>query len=273
MRWNEAEVCGRLNCVPDWQGLLRMKSSSPSSNPRPSKLIAHLNSGDQDFKLRYFRLHGNLLFYFRVTPLDSASPSSKSVPGASEYNYESKDPLGLVVLENYHVQREGFESGSNHAFSVIFGGSLEIKRLTFLTETSRSVDQWIQALKKSSYEVLRNQLLELQIKILNKTGKDPLRGTGFENNPKFCLKPDKEDIDGVIEALDLLPNPPKPKPRKNKKKTSSNHGGFTSHVTENWESINRPEIVEERMTDLVENKKTNKPTFKSHVPEGNLINF
>ena len=124
-----------------------------------------------------------------------------------------------------------------------------------------------QALENCSYEYKREQLILLQIKLRNKTGVDPLRGTGFEHNPVYCInkKPAKE--------LTLLRGPPTPPYRKGKVQNSGVNGSpktstFTSHIAvgrQNWENFDESENRENR--GAVRKKSDPMPTFKSHLLE------
>ena len=94
-----------------------------------------------------------------------------------------------VAIHIFFVQlQEGFAE-SVHAFSLIFSNdSSPEKSHMFLGDSQRQVVQWISALKRSRYEFYRERLMTLQIRLMNRTGKDPLLGTGFENNPNFNSK-------------------------------------------------------------------------------------
>ena len=68
------------------------------------------------------------------------------------------------------------------------------------------------------YEALRSKLISLQTKICNRTGRDPLLGTGFDLNPIYnahlataaAAAAKVEFAGGETDAS------PRPKPRKNK---------------------------------------------------------
>ena len=55
-----------------------------------------------------------------------------------------------------------------------------ISKLTLVTHTLI-----VQALEGCSYQKQREELILLQIKLRNKTGVDPLRGTGLHHNPIY----------------------------------------------------------------------------------------
>ena len=126
MRFNTNEISRLSQEVPDWEGKLYylppektsqsslIKSGARSAAklgnglvksiagvgvtghvyPPPSSLkSSQINNGRE----RWFRIKANLLFYFRLTPEGRKPP----LPGT--------EPLGVFILEHFHVQKEGFE--------------------------------------------------------------------------------------------------------------------------------------------------------------------
>nr|ACO14834.1 Pleckstrin homology domain-containing family J member 1 [Caligus clemensi] len=153
MRWNSNEIQDLCLRVPDWEGRMSFKTVSASSSLGSS----HSESGG-GFKERYFKLKGNLLFYSR----------------------EGQGPLGLFVLENVvSVQREIKEASM---FAITFSDD---KKTLFWLSNNSSVDEWICALSKASYEYQRSLLADLRLRISQRTGKDPLSGTMFEKKQQF----------------------------------------------------------------------------------------
>jgi len=217
------------------------------------------------FKERYFKVIGNLLFCLRVTG--------------------EKDVVSVLVMERFTVQEESLGTQEVHAFSVIFNQEepSETKHV-FVADSHRSVVQWMEALRLASFEAQREKLILLQIKLRNKTGSDPLKGTALQFNPVYCCVPDQPtnttplppDFSRLCSMersqSDGAVNEPRPQPRKHKKNGISKSSNFVSHLgVENWETF---EDNAERC-DSPEGVNKNKPTFKSHldVPEGNLIKF
>lgn len=78
-------------------------------------------------------------------------------------------PSGLIILENCSVQPEG-NSGVPFAFSLSFRDEPD-KKMIFAGRSEDHVQQWINALKQSSYEYWRQQMILLQSKICFLTGK------------------------------------------------------------------------------------------------------
>ena len=66
------------------------------------------------------------------------------------------------------------------------------------------------------YEALRSKLISLQTKICNRTGRDPLLGTGFDLNPIYNARLATAAAAKVEFAGGETDASPRPKPRKNK---------------------------------------------------------
>jgi hypothetical protein len=267
MRWNEGEVSLLAQQTPSWEGKLTYVPPKNKTKSVVGGALSGIWSGtsgsSNDTRDRWFRLRTNSLFYFRLTSAQGRPPL-----GA--------EPLGVFILESFHVQPEGFETPN--AFSIIFAEDSNKKHL-FIAETERSAKQWEAALKDSSYERLRDRLINLQIILRQKTGCDPLRGTSFENNPLFspAAVATSFPIQGCgLEFADATSDgdaPPKPKPRKPKQKST-----FQSHVVENWES-HSPAAIRRHENDDDDDKaggepmKLRKASFQSHVPVANLLDL
>uniref|UniRef100_A0A2L2YFA4 Pleckstrin homology domain-containing family J member 1 n=1 Tax=Parasteatoda tepidariorum TaxID=114398 RepID=A0A2L2YFA4_PARTP len=106
------------------------------------------------YKERWFKLKGNLLFYFRL----------------NEYGgvYE-KEPVGVLVLEQCRIQSELYAEFTN-AFSITFINEHE-KRHFFGCQSQKQVEEWIGCLKSCSYEHQRSKLKELQEELKKRTGR------------------------------------------------------------------------------------------------------
>ncbi|XP_060565796.1 inositol polyphosphate-4-phosphatase type I A-like isoform X2 [Ruditapes philippinarum] len=149
------------------------------------------------FVERYFRLRGNLLFYFK------------------DKNFKH-DPQGVFVLERCTVELDVNEQ-QNFSFVIVFEGDDEI--YTFSAKTEEDRDGWIQALHVSSYECLKMQLQSLREQVQSKTGKDPMvhmmpSDTGMEFETQAGGSADDPAME-ISLAIDGLPNditglPPNP---------------------------------------------------------------
>ncbi|XP_070197959.1 inositol polyphosphate-4-phosphatase type I A-like isoform X1 [Littorina saxatilis] len=101
---------------------------------------------------RFFRLKGNLLFYFK--------------------NKETKlEPLGVLVIERCTVELDLEEEASN-SFVIVCEGEDNPFKFAAVSEEER--DSWIQALHMASYECLKMQLQSLREQVQAKTGRDPV---------------------------------------------------------------------------------------------------
>ena len=301
MRFNANELTRLAQELPDWEGKLYYiapeKNSQSSAIKSRAISAAKIGNGlvksiagvgvtgqvhppasslktsqSPNGKERWFRIKANLLFYFRLTP-EGRKPA---IPGT--------EPLGVFVLEHFHVQKEGFEeihdgvSGRNQ-FSLIFADEPD-KRHFFIAENQQRVLQWETALKQASYQRLRERLSDLQIKLRHKTGEDPLKGSTFQNNPLFSTKfnslPKTNPTDAQPQApyafsltvptkAQTMPTKIVPPPRSKKSKNKKNT--FQSHIVNDWESMS-PIVIADEATEeaFMEPVNDRAATFRSHIP-------
>jgi len=233
MKWNMAEMSSLLNQrSPDWEGklLYRPPKSSGSFGMEPI------------FKERYFKLLGNMLFCLRTSP---------------EGKYDStSEPVQVLVMEQFSMELE--DRQGCHCFAITFRGEDSNNKHVFIAGSHRTVTQWTEALHNCSYDLKRETLILLQIKLRNRSGVDPLRGTAFEYNPCYFLenKPAKDPT--------LLRDPGTPPQRKrnwSNKTGGSGKSGFTSHIgIENWERFDKEDSQKNQgqISSTV-------PTFLSHI--------
>merc|ERR1712179_402541 len=149
MRWNEKEILEFSKRIPIWEGKLKFSIGVVN--------LGTVTSLSSNSKERYFKLQGNCLFYHKTT----STNNKDDLFG---------DPIGLFILENFTVNHE-----SGRIFSLVFKPSINeehCQKVLFEAEHLRYVVQWIDAFKLASYEVLREKLIDLQIRIRDKTGKD-----------------------------------------------------------------------------------------------------
>ncbi|CAG7831781.1 unnamed protein product [Allacma fusca] len=93
------------------------------------------------FRDRFFKLVGNLLFYFRFNEM-----------GTVDY----KEPVGVIVLENYSVQPE-YDVDLSFAFGILFLDEPD-RRHIFTARTDKDVQLWINTLQTASYQHWSHQL-------------------------------------------------------------------------------------------------------------------
>jgi len=217
--------------APDWEGRLCYK-------PPKRDLLQPV------FKERYFKLIGNFLFCLRV---------------GTDNKGDNSDPVMMIVMEHFIIDKD--PSSDLHSFFVTFKGDENNnvdRRHCFVADSSRTVTQWIEALRDCSYEYKREQLVLLQIKLRDKTGLDPLRATAFQHNPVYSLANNKITCD--LSYVQGSPVPPK-RTVKLRKNSANSHSNFTSHIgIQSWERSDQPS------TSKNQRGVTRKPSFQSHLP-------
>lgn len=135
MRFNEKELISLAELAADKEGHLTVKVTGFREFP----------------KERWFKLRGNLLYYYRINEHGAV--------------YE-KEPAGLYVLENCRIQAEPYFDTS-YSFSLDDGD----KKHYFSASSHARCESWIECLKNASYEQKRMRLsaLEQEIKRLKST--------------------------------------------------------------------------------------------------------
>ncbi|KFM62662.1 Pleckstrin domain-containing family J member 1, partial [Stegodyphus mimosarum] len=159
MRFNEKEIASVATRPGDKEGRLFYKG--PGFR--------------EVFKERWFKLKGNLLFYFRLNE-----------HGAVFEN----EPIGVIVVEQCRIQPELYAELPN-AFSITFANELE-RRHYFGSHSPRQTEDWINALKVCSYEHQRSMLKQLQTTLLERTGSDPLASFSANLNEKSIEETDSD---------------------------------------------------------------------------------
>jgi hypothetical protein len=138
MRFNDKELTEYANGTGDKEGRMYHK---------------YIRDG---YKERWFKLKGNLLFYYRV----------------NEYGgIHSKEPVGLFVVEDCSIQTED-NSSLPFAFSITF--TCDPRKHYFGCSNQVTCDDWVKLLKAASYQTLKRKLYDMQTRLLNMTGVDPL---------------------------------------------------------------------------------------------------
>ncbi|XP_015585112.1 pleckstrin homology domain-containing family J member 1 [Cephus cinctus] len=139
MKFNEKELAEASSGPAELEGRLNHKRAHKSG-----------------FKERWFKLKGNLLFYFNTNEFGQI---------------DKRQPTGVIILENCNVNVD--TSDGVFAFSITFRDEHE-KRHVLSVRTESQVEQWVTALRQASYEYWRSKLIVLQERLCKKTGKDPL---------------------------------------------------------------------------------------------------
>jgi len=131
--------------------------------------IAQYRSADHEGRLlyrtskdsyrdRWFRLCGNLLFYFRTNEHGAVVDMS--------------DPVGVLVLAACNVQMEKY-GDRPFVFSVTFSGE-EGRKHFFSGQSQQQCMQWVEALRGCAHSKLQTRLDSLRLQIKERTGSDPL---------------------------------------------------------------------------------------------------
>ncbi|XP_004865941.1 pleckstrin homology domain-containing family J member 1 isoform X2 [Heterocephalus glaber] len=111
-------------------------------------------------KRRLVKLVVNFLFYFRT---------------------DEAEPLGALLLERCRVSQE--EPGG---FSISFIEDPE-RKYYFECCTQEQCQEWMEALRRASYEYMRCSLIFYRNEIQKMTGKDPLEQFGISEEARFQL--------------------------------------------------------------------------------------
>lgn len=152
MKFNERELAiWSTTLVADREGLLEKKGAGRG----------------QGYKQRWFRLKGNLLFYFRVDD-------------AGQWQ-ETGEPLGMIILERCRVDAYAHETRP-YTFALKFEND-DSRSYLLSASSQQELEGWIIAIKAASYEGLRTMLYKLQKKLMSLTGEDPLLDKGVSMAP------------------------------------------------------------------------------------------
>lgn len=131
-------------------------------------------------KRRLVKLVVNFLFYFRP---------------------DEAEPLGALLLERCRVAQE--EPGG---FSISFVEDLS-RKYHFECGSQEQCQEWMEALRRASYEYMRQSLVFYRNEIRKMTGKDPLEQFGISEEARFQLNSLPMDgrtacIGSQLDALD-----------------------------------------------------------------------
>jgi len=104
---------------------------------------------ESPFRERFFKLIGNLLFYYRI----------------SELSQIENEPMGVIILENYSVRPDA-SSNLPFAFEITFHDEPE-KHHIFTTRTEGDMNHWIKTLETSGYQYWKGRYDALSTKLNN----------------------------------------------------------------------------------------------------------
>uniref|UniRef100_A0A8C3HZS5 Pleckstrin homology domain-containing family J member 1 n=1 Tax=Chrysemys picta bellii TaxID=8478 RepID=A0A8C3HZS5_CHRPI len=111
-------------------------------------------------KKRLVKLVVNFLFYFRT---------------------DEAEPIGALLLEHCKITRE-----EENVFSISFIEEPD-RKYFFECDTEEQCQEWIEALRRASYEFMRRSLIFYRNEIQKMTGKDPLEQYGISEEARFQL--------------------------------------------------------------------------------------
>ena len=150
----------RLNerCVAEYS-----TSSAPTDKEGYLNKKGELNRG---YQRRWFILKGNLLYYFEKR--------------------SDKEPIGVIVLDNCHVELA--ESGEPYAFQITFGG--DGSRTYILgADTPKEMEAWMRAIAHSNYECLKMMVesFESTLQKLTSDENDMASASSSSSNPSSIV--------------------------------------------------------------------------------------
>jgi len=146
MKFNDRELASLAGQPADKEGRLNHKGTSHRDG----------------YREKWFKLKGNMLFYYRLNEYGAVPNQEK--------------PDGLFVIEHCRIQLEP-RADMPFVFSIIFPGDQE-KKHYFSGPTQRHCEQWVKTLRSASYESMRYHLQQLKLLLEKLTGKDPLKPYG-----------------------------------------------------------------------------------------------
>ncbi|XP_078369401.1 inositol polyphosphate-4-phosphatase type I A-like [Oculina patagonica] len=145
MRFNQKElafIATRTDIPFDKEGILWLKEKE-----------GHFWQRNEVYTERWFRLRGNLLFYFKTKD-------------------KTTDPAGAIVLERCRVLKDSSPQ-KKHGFTIVFDED-DTQRYHLNGKSTKDTEEWMEKIRNASYESLRNKLLSLRKQLMEITGKDPL---------------------------------------------------------------------------------------------------
>jgi len=143
MHLNDRDLAFLASGPADRDGRMYHKHLSPGS-------VANHREG---YKERWFKLKGNLLFYYKVNEYGGVC---------------AKEPSGVFILEDCIVKTED-EATLPFAFSITFLSEPERKHI-FSSSNQKVCDEWVQLLEQCGYERLRKKVIDMTKQMKDQTG-------------------------------------------------------------------------------------------------------
>ncbi|XP_017594615.1 PREDICTED: pleckstrin homology domain-containing family J member 1, partial [Corvus brachyrhynchos] len=142
------------------QGLCHPEVAQRLCHPEATQTLCHPEAAVWVLKKRLVKLVVNFLFYFRT---------------------DEAEPIGALLLERCKITKE-----EENVFSISFIEEPE-RKYCFECATEEQCQEWVEALKRASYEFLRRSLIFYRNEIQKMTGKDPLEQYGISEEARFQL--------------------------------------------------------------------------------------
>ncbi|XP_009327360.1 PREDICTED: pleckstrin homology domain-containing family J member 1 [Pygoscelis adeliae] len=148
-----------------WRNFRRSRSCATDPRRIPPPHVAQLQTEQvlchgPLLKKRLVKLVVNFLFYFRT---------------------DEAEPIGALLLEHCRITKE-----EENVFSISFIEEPE-RKYCFECDSEEQCQEWIEALKRASYEFMRRSLIFYRNEIQKMTGKDPLEQYGISEEARFQL--------------------------------------------------------------------------------------
>ncbi|XP_007489381.1 pleckstrin homology domain-containing family J member 1 isoform X2 [Monodelphis domestica] len=149
-------------------------------------------------KRRLVKLVVNFLFYFRTDEAElepervsdqlpvtwtRSEPSWNLFESQTQYSSLCLQPIGALLLEHCRIAKE-----EPSGFSISFTEEPD-RKYYFECSSEEQCQEWIDALRRASYEFMRRSLIFYRNEIQKMTGKDPLEQYGISEEARFQLNP------------------------------------------------------------------------------------
>lgn len=136
-----------------------LRHTAQSRLPDREGRLLYRSPSKGTYRERWFRLHGNLLFYFRTNDYGAVS--------------SDHDPVGVFVLANFTVEMVQV-ADRPFVFAITFEGE-EGRKHYFSGQLMQQCLDWIGALQRNSYDALRTKYESLRKEVHRLKGKDPVK--------------------------------------------------------------------------------------------------
>ncbi|XP_056678191.1 pleckstrin homology domain-containing family J member 1 isoform X1 [Monodelphis domestica] len=112
-----------------------------------------------------------------------SEPSWNLFESQTQYSSLCLQPIGALLLEHCRIAKE-----EPSGFSISFTEEPD-RKYYFECSSEEQCQEWIDALRRASYEFMRRSLIFYRNEIQKMTGKDPLEQYGISEEARFQLNP------------------------------------------------------------------------------------